>query len=216
MRRFPSTALPNTKDTERPFTSHDCGSMGLLHTIAEVLRRYSSWCWIFDKPKHPHTQDDFQAFGREGEMRAARFLRKHGYKILYRNFRPPVGGEVDLICRGGSENVLVFIEVKSRASDRYGAPASAVGLNKQRRLILAAQYWLSQLDRSDVRVQFDVLEVIYNRGSWDIRHLVDAFSADQTFRGEAGAANPAASRGGDRPRRGYANAGQFRRHRGRG
>jgi len=180
------------------------------------LRRFTSWRWSFNPSKRRSVTADFQAFGREGERRAACFLKKQGYRILYRNFRPPIGGEVDLVCRDGCRNTLVFVEVKARKSERYGPPAAAVSPRKQRRLILAAEYWLNQLERSDVRVQFDVLEVTYNDGTWNIRHLADAFAAGKSIREESGFASPAANRGGGHLKRGCANGALFRRRRDRG
>ena len=190
--------------------------MGLLHIIAVALRQFTSWLWNFNPSKRRGGTVDFQAFGREGERRAACFLKKQGYKILCRNFRPPIGGEVDLVCRDGGRNTLVFVEVKARRSERYGPPSAAVSSRKQRRLILAAEYWLNQLERSDVRVQFDVLEVIYNDGTWNIRHLADAFAAGKSIREESSFASPAANRGGAHLKRGCVNGGLFRRRRDRG
>jgi len=51
--------------------------------------------------------------GARGEKLARRFLRSHGYKILYRNFRACGGGEIDIVCRDG--DTLVFVEVKTRS-----------------------------------------------------------------------------------------------------
>ncbi len=56
--------------------------------------------------------------GGAGERLAEKYLRRHGYKILYRNFRAPGGGEVDLVCRDIAENTLVFVEVKTRTATR--------------------------------------------------------------------------------------------------
>ena len=70
-----------------------------------------------------------QEVGKLGERLAASFLKKEGMKVLYRNFRAPKGGEVDLVCRDG--DTLVFAEVKTRTSLRYGRPAEAV--NKKNR-----------------------------------------------------------------------------------
>jgi len=106
-------------------------------------------------------------------------LRKNGYIILIRNFRPQIGGEVDLVCRERVLPNLVFVEVKTRRGEDFGSPSVSVNLKKQKRLILAAQYWLSQLERTDVTVRFDVIEVIFERKEWKIRHIVSAFSIDE-------------------------------------
>ena len=76
--------------------------------------------------------------GKRGEKIAVSFLRKSGYKILFRNFRAKTGGEVDLVCRDRRAKVLVFVEVKTRTDHRFGTPLEAVGTHKRRALIAAA------------------------------------------------------------------------------
>jgi len=96
-----------------------------------------------------------QARGRWGEDLAARWYASQGYEVVDRNWRSPTG-EIDLVgCRG---SVVVFCEIKTRASDRYGAPATAVGRSKQRRLRLLAVEWLAAHDRHG-SVRFDVAAI---------------------------------------------------------
>ena len=96
--------------------------------------------------------------GRRGEALAARHLRRNGFKVLYRNFRAPHGGEVDLVCREGKE--LVFIEVKTRSTRDYGSPASAVNREKQKLIARGALAWLRLLDNPDIIFRFDIVEVV--------------------------------------------------------
>ncbi|HEY0793104.1 MAG TPA: YraN family protein [Chthoniobacterales bacterium] len=99
--------------------------------------------------------------GRWGEKLAARHLRRvHGFRILYRNFRSKFGGEIDLVCRDRKANTLVFVEVKTRASDAFGAPRFAVTWAKQRRIIKGARAWLRLLNSPEVLYRFDVVEVV--------------------------------------------------------
>lgn len=107
--------------------------------------------------------------GRYGERRACRYLRKNGYKILERNYKNPFG-EVDIIARKGE--VIAFTEVKARLSDAYGAPSEAVGRERQRRYIRAAQYYCSDCV-TDVVIRFDIIEVY--KGC--INHIENAFTA---------------------------------------
>jgi putative endonuclease len=80
------------------------------------------------------------ALGRSGEDRAAAWYSHHGYEIVERNWRSRTG-EIDLIC--ARDEFLVFCEVKTRCSERLGAPAEAVTRVKQLRLRrLAAEYIL--------------------------------------------------------------------------
>src|SRR3984893_8723622 len=96
--------------------------------------------------------------GARGEKLACRFLRRHGYKILYRNFRGRTGGEIDLVCR--DRDTLVFVEVKTRTREDFGRPFDAVDRDKQRRISRGGLAWLRLLDDPDILFRFDVVEVI--------------------------------------------------------
>lgn len=91
--------------------------------------------------------------GREGESRAAAFLRAAGYEVLERNVRVP-GGEIDLICRDG--RTLVFVEVKARHTGSFGSAVSAVDSRKRATLRrLAADY--AQIVAPTATLRFDVV-----------------------------------------------------------
>ncbi len=154
---------------------------------------------------------DPTALGREGERRAARFLRTAGYKVLCRNFRPQLGGEVDLVCRHRRRLELVFVEVKTRSSAQHGAPAEAVDWEKQQRLVLAAREWLQMLDWPAVAVRFDVIEVRFAKGAWEISHLPGAFTAEETRHPGSAPLIPGANRGDVLPKRGRAGGAPSRR-----
>ena len=81
-----------------------------------------------------------QWLGREGEVRAARFLEARGYRIVARNVRAD-RVEIDLIARRGG--LLIFVEVKSRRASEHGHAAEAVDERKQRRLRRGAHAWLA-------------------------------------------------------------------------
>jgi putative endonuclease len=89
---------------------------------------------------------------------ACRFLRRHGYKILYRNFRGRRGGEIDIVCR--DRDTLVFVEVKTRADEDFGRPIEAVDRDKQWRISRGGLAWLRLLDNPDILFRFDVVEVL--------------------------------------------------------
>lgn len=73
-----------------------------------------------------------------GENAAAEFLKKKGYIILERNFRKGYG-EIDIIAVKNS--TLVFIEVKTRSSDKFGTPFEAISSWKLRSLIRGANFY---------------------------------------------------------------------------
>jgi putative endonuclease len=89
---------------------------------------------------------------------ACRFLRRNGYKILYRNFKGRSGGEIDVVCR--ENDTLVFVEVKTRTREDFGRPIEAVDRQKQRRISRGGLNWLRMLDNPDILFRFDVVEVI--------------------------------------------------------
>jgi putative endonuclease len=119
--------------------------------------------------------------GVRGEKLAARYLRRKGCKILYRNFRTRQGGEIDLVCR--DRDTLVFVEVKTRTREDFGRPLDAVGHSKQRRLSLGALAWLRLLGNPDILFRFDVVEVVIARdGSRPrIEHVRDAFQLAEPY-----------------------------------
>ena len=99
-----------------------------------------------------------KARGRFGENEAARWYLRRGYEVVARNWRC-TAGEVDLILRGG--DVVVFCEVKARASNEFGGPEGAVNWSKQRRLRRLAATWLAEVRPANViTVRFDVAAVV--------------------------------------------------------
>ncbi len=98
--------------------------------------------------------------------------------MLYRNYRPKGGGEVDLVCRDGE--TLAFVEVKTRSSDEFGRPADAVNAEKRELIARGARSWLRLLGGRDVVVRFDVVEVIAGRGAPEITLHKAAFVPENT------------------------------------
>jgi putative endonuclease len=106
--------------------------------------------------------------GERGEHAAARHLRRQGYKILVRQFRGR-HGEIDLVARDGE--VLAFVEVKTRASDQFGAAAVAVDREKRQHLASCAREYLRLLGNPRIPVRFDVVEVYMDDGAREPREL---------------------------------------------
>ena len=102
-------------------------------------------------PKPPSTV----SIGRAGERRVRLHYRLRGYRILAANVRSG-GVEVDLVARRGRR--LVFCEVKSKGSGRFGDPLDMVGPAKQQRLVRAAEAWLAtHEDARALEVSFEVV-----------------------------------------------------------
>jgi uncharacterized protein (TIGR00252 family) len=112
------------------------------------------------------------ALGRTGEDRAAQLYRSKGFTLVERNARRREG-EIDLIARRG--DVLVFCEVKTRRTDRWGTPAEQVGFKKQQRLRQLAALWLQENSPGRVQVRFDVVSVIVGQRDVYVTHIPDAF-----------------------------------------
>lgn len=114
--------------------------------------RLSRWRSRFSLSRPAHLE-----LGARGEKLAARFLRRHGFKVLYRNFRGRQGGEIDLVCR--DRDTLVFVEVKTRRREDFGRPLEAVHSTQQRRISLGGLAWLRLLGNPDIFFRFDIVEV---------------------------------------------------------
>ncbi|NLZ38117.1 MAG: YraN family protein [Firmicutes bacterium] len=94
--------------------------------------------------------------GLRGEDIAVSHLKDNGYKILARNWRCE-RGELDIVAKDGE--ILVFVEVKTRRTDRHGTPAEAVDIRKQERLRLLALYYIHQTGTTAPAYRFDVVAV---------------------------------------------------------
>jgi putative endonuclease len=98
-----------------------------------------------------------QLLGQRAEDLAVEFLKAQGLEILERNFRRRLG-ELDIVGRQG--DTLVIVEVRMRASDRYGGAAASVDFRKQQRLVRAATQLLQQRGNlSHLPARFDVVVV---------------------------------------------------------
>lgn len=98
--------------------------------------------------------------GRDGETWAARYLERQGYRIVARNVRAD-RVEIDLIARRGP--LLVFVEVKTRRSQRMGRATESVDARKQQRLRRGGLAWLASRPEQAVgagRLRFDVITCV--------------------------------------------------------
>ena len=111
-------------------------------------------------------------WGKAGEDLAAHFLEQSGLKILERNFRFE-RGEIDLIAEDGEE--LVFVEVKARRSNAFGAPEDAVTEKKQEQVHAVADGYLFMHNIDDRPCRFDIVAIEYRNEAAEIRHIRDAF-----------------------------------------
>jgi putative endonuclease len=119
-------------------------------------------------------------YGELGERAAKKHLKRQGLKFLTANFRSP-RGEIDLIFRDG--DCLVFVEVKTRSSEEWTRPASAVNAERRRRLTRAALDYLRLLRNPPVKARFDIVEVLLQEGAVrEVRHLPNTFAMERPYR----------------------------------
>lgn len=111
--------------------------------------------------------------GTVAEDAAVEFLKNKGFTIVKRNFHFGRDGEIDIIAR--DRDVLVFVEVKARASDLYGSPESSITPSKIKTIRRTAEGYLYINKITDVECRFDVIAIDYARKPPEIRHLISAF-----------------------------------------
>jgi putative endonuclease len=105
--------------------------------------------------------------GQIGEDLAAKFLIRRGLRLVCSNFKVPIGrnirgvavsGEIDLIAL--DEDVLCFIEVKTRSSDEFSSPLSAVNLRKQRQITRTARIYRKIFNLQNFKFRYDVVSIV--------------------------------------------------------
>jgi len=120
--------------------------------------------------------------GEWGEKLAAKMLKKKGCKILGRRVRFGKRYEIDIVVRDG--DTLVFVEVKTRASEDFGRPIESVDRKKKANLSKAALIYMRKMKSLPEYIRFDVVEVVGRRDCGDpaINHIENAFHLDPRYR----------------------------------
>jgi putative endonuclease len=116
-----------------------------------------------------------KSFGKRGEVAAARYLKRNGFRILARGLDSRLG-ELDIIAVDG--RTIVFVEVKTRRSTDAGHPAEAIDERKERRMTQAALAYLKSQRLLQYAARFDVVAITWpeNARRPTIEHYKDAFS----------------------------------------
>ena len=131
------------------------------------------WGWLARLWPRRHVPD---SFGNRGEAAAARFLERLGHRILERQMRGRFG-ELDLVTLDGE--VVVFVEVKTRATTSAGHPTEAITAAKQRKITQSALAYLKRRGWLERRARIDVISVLWSNeiSEPQIQHYVNAFDA---------------------------------------
>ena len=123
---------------------------------------------------------DKRRLGNKGEDAAAKYLKRHGYKIRKRGY-VALDKEIDIIAE--SRDTVAFVEVKTRSLGQYNPseprPASAVTKEKQRGIISAAKVYAAYSPTKKY-LRFDIIEVLTDENGKiaSINHMTDAFRQD--------------------------------------
>jgi len=114
-----------------------------------------------------------QKIGKIGESAATEYLAKQGYTVLERNWRFHKA-EIDIIAK--HNGLLIFVEVKTRQSDRYGRPEDFVSTAQRKMIIGAASRYMDKKNH-EWAVQFDVIGILVDASGMVMRlnHYEDAF-----------------------------------------
>ncbi len=112
-----------------------------------------------------------QEIGDKGEELAANYLKSKGYSILEKNFRARKS-EIDLICQ--KDNLLVFVEVKTRSSTKFGNPESFVNEAKAAKVIEGAEAYI-EINNWNEAIRFDIISIIFGGVKPEVEHFKDAF-----------------------------------------
>ena len=110
--------------------------------------------------------------GAKGEQIATDYLKNKGYTILERNWRSN-RKEIDIIAE--YQNLIVFVEVKTRKSDYYGYPEESVTPIKQEHILQAAEDYILLHDVHK-EIRYDIISVIMNHQIQKVYHIEDALT----------------------------------------
>ncbi|GAA4713021.1 YraN family protein [Brevibacillus fulvus] len=110
--------------------------------------------------------------GRWGEDLAAAFLLRQNYRIIARNVQTR-RGEIDIVAEDGQ--MIVFVEVRTRSSQRFGTPAESITWRKRQKLRELALQYLQAANESAKTFRFDVITVLIEGGEPRIKHFPHAF-----------------------------------------
>ena len=113
--------------------------------------------------------------GRIGEISARNYLEKNNHIILTINYRSYFG-EIDIIARDKKSKEIVFVEVKTRSSSKFGEPIDAVNFKKMNKIYKTAQIYIYIYNLEMEKIRFDVIEVFMkNMEIYRINHVKDVF-----------------------------------------
>ncbi len=109
--------------------------------------------------------------GNKGEDAATEFIARKGYKIKARNWR---FGKLEIDIIAEHNDLIIFIEVKSRSGTYFEQPFQAVTKKKQKFIIKAANEYIEKFE-IDFEARFDIISIVEQNSKFKIEHIEDAF-----------------------------------------
>lgn len=141
---------------ELPPSNHEWGEFSEVDPV--IARNYGT------NPK--------DILGRDGEEIGVRYLKKLHYKILYRNLKFP-SCEFDIIAEDPKTKEIVFVEVKTRRSDRYCAPEDEVDGRRARKMVNASFEFVRWSKKYNRNLRFDIIAILWPENEEPkIKHLI--------------------------------------------
>lgn len=127
--------------------------------------------------------------GNLGETLASKFLDKNGFRLVLANYKVPIGrnrkgvqvsGEIDIIAL--EKDILCFVEVKTRTSDEFASPLSAVDVRKQRQITRTARIYRKIFNLQNVKFRYDVISIVLGKENNPQIELFRNFWSESKFR----------------------------------
>ncbi len=127
--------------------------------------------------------------GEFGEKAAADFLKRNGFRLVVSNFKAPIGrnrkgvqvsGEIDLIAI--DKETLCFIEVKTRSSDEFASPLTAIDIRKQRQITRTSRIYRKIFNIRDQKIRFDAITIILNNNKAPKIEIFKGFWSENKFK----------------------------------
>lgn len=124
--------------------------------------------------------DSPKEVGNKGEKLAVKFLKRKGYKITQRNYKCKLG-EIDIIAK--HDGTVVFVEVKTRQTQEFGAPQYAITAAKKRQISRVALLYIREKKMVDQSCRFDVIAITFSPESRkpNIEHIENAFPLNRRY-----------------------------------
>lgn len=109
--------------------------------------------------------------GKKGEDKAGQYLVANGYEILEHNYQYGKG-EIDIICR--KDDLLIFVEVKTRKTNAWGYPEMAVTKKKASLMMRTAYAYMEKVNH-EWEIRFDIIAITMHKEGEELKHFEDAF-----------------------------------------